>query len=167
MHWRIQPINWKKNNLSQNYKRSRFWASKALDQQHDESKVIICDQGKQYTSDEFQNMCNDNNIKPHLTSTNNPRGNAKVGKIHRTINEILRMKEGIRKVRKKTSLILNRSIDTTYTLFHKIHPWSNNTLPNYDELLIKAPRHQEKFWQGSNNCEKSFYTCCSGIFLYS
>lgn len=52
---------------------------------------IICDHGRQYTSSLFKSLCTRYEIKTRYTTPNNPTGNGMVERIHRTINEVMRI----------------------------------------------------------------------------
>ncbi|KRH91783.1 putative transposable element, partial [Pseudoloma neurophilia] len=51
---------------------------------HGAPKAIICDRGRQFTSSKFKKICDTHGIKLRLTTPNNPCGNSKVERIHRT-----------------------------------------------------------------------------------
>ena len=50
---------------------------------------IISDQGRAFTSEEFQKYCRDNGIKHHAVTTGLPRANGQVERLNRTIISVL------------------------------------------------------------------------------
>ncbi|KRH93461.1 putative transposase, partial [Pseudoloma neurophilia] len=73
----------------------------------------------QFTSSKFKKICDTHGIKLRLTTPNNPCGNSKVERIHRTINEIMRIykantkrKTILKLIYRRLNLIPNRATVT-------------------------------------------------------
>ncbi|KRH94270.1 pol polyprotein, partial [Pseudoloma neurophilia] len=123
----------------------RSWIDK-----HGPPKSIICDRGRQFTSIRFKKICKNNSIKLRFTTPNNPCGNSKVERIHRTINEIMRIyknntnRKTIKNlIFRRLNLLPNRAIEAIpYTLFKGTTPWNHS----------KNEKSTAEMLQNANEC---------------
>ena len=115
-------------------------------EKHGKPKTILCDHDTQYTSNIFQNYCEEREIKIKYATVNNPQGNASVERIHRSINEIMRifhkekrMKELEKLIYLRLNVMMNRNTgEAPFTLFHKRKFGNENFIREYDLVLKRA-----------------------------
>lgn len=108
---------------------------------HGTPKRIICDHGKQFTNRKFIGLCKRMKIEICYSTINNPQGNSLVERIHRTINEILRIhksgksrKEIERIIFRRLNLPVHRSIGYRHLLYSR--NGSSDLMLNYQ--IMKA-----------------------------